>query len=156
VSADAIRIAWVADAPYFISDNTSGAAYFATTGTWTTSANSGYYGTNSLVAQAAGGLKTATWKFNLPVAGVYEPSVWYVAASDAYRSTAVPYTVTYNGGSATVSLNQTINGSKFNPLGQWWFNAGISVPAVQVSTNIADPNDYVSADAAKMTYLGPQ
>lgn len=156
VSADAVRIAWVANAPSFISDNTSGAAYFSTTGTWTTSANAGYYGTNSLVAQAAGGLKTATWKFNLPVNGLYEPSVWYVAASDAYRSTAVPYTVTYNGGTATVSLDQTTNGSKFNPLGQWWFNAGVSVPAVQVSTNIADPNDYVSADAAKMTYLGPQ
>ncbi len=156
VSADAVRIAWVANAPYFTSDNTDGSTYFATSGTWTTSANAGYYGTNSLIAQAAGGLKTATWKFNLPVTGVYEPSVWYVAASDAYRSTSVPYTITHSGGTATVSLNQTINGSRFNALGQWTFNAGISVPAVQVSTNIADPNDYVSADAARMTYLGPQ
>lgn len=156
VSADAIRIAWVANAPSFVSDNTSGAAYFATTGTWSTSANPGYYGTNSLVAQAAGGLKTATWKFNLPVSGVYEPAVWYVAASDAYRSTSVPYLVSYSGGTTTVYQNQTINGSRFNPLGQWNFAAGLSVPAIQVTTNVADPNDYVSADAAKMTYLGPQ
>ncbi|AXA34903.1 Polysaccharide deacetylase [Candidatus Sumerlaea chitinivorans] len=156
VSADAVRIRWVANAPTFTSDNTSGAAYFATTGTWTVSANAGYYGTNSLIAQAAGGLKTATWKFNLPVAGIYEPSVWWVAASDAYRSTSVPYTITHASGTATVYKNQTTAGSVFNALGQWTFNAGLSVPAVQVSTNIADPNDYVSADAARMTYLGPQ
>jgi peptidoglycan/xylan/chitin deacetylase (PgdA/CDA1 family) len=156
VSADAVYIRWVADAPYFISDNTSGASYFSTVGSWTVSANAGYYGTNSLITQGTGGLKSATWKFTLPVAGRYEPAAWWVAASDAYRSTTAPYTVTHAGGSTTVNTNQTTNGSRFNPLGQWSFNVGISQPLVTLTNQVPDTNDYVSADAVKMTYLGPQ
>jgi hyaluronate lyase len=79
-----------------------------------------------------------------------------VAASDAYRSTTAPYTVTHAGGSATVNVDQTTNGSRFNPLGQWSFNVGVSQPLVTLTNQVPDTNDYVSADAVRMTYLGPQ
>ncbi len=156
VSADAVRIKWVADAPWFVSDNTDGAGAFETVGAWTSSANAGYYGSNSLITQGTGGVKSATWKFNVPVTGTWEPAAWWVAASDAYRSTVAPYSVTHAGGTAATPQNQTLNGSRFNALGQWVFNAGIGIPAVKLTDQAPDTNDYVSADAVKMTYLGPQ
>jgi hypothetical protein len=84
---------------------------------------------------------TATWTPNL-AGGTYDVYAWWVESTN--RATNAKYTVYYNGGSDEVTVNQRTNGSQWNLLGTYDFNAGTSGYVV-LSNESA--NGYVMADA---------
>jgi hypothetical protein len=97
---------------------------------------------------AGSGADTATWTPNLPQAGDYKVYARWVAHSN--RATDAPYTITYDGGSTTIDVDQTTAGCAWNLLGTYPFAAG---PASIVLSDDAD--GYLIADAVKLTLVNP-
>jgi hypothetical protein len=91
------------------------------TGTWTVSAGTGYYGANSVYAMSG---STYKWSFTPTLSGSYQVSMRWTVYST--RSTAVPVDITHSGGTARVTINQQLNGGKWNVLGRYSFTAGQS------------------------------
>jgi nitrate reductase cytochrome c-type subunit len=118
---------------------------------WGVSGDGGYGGlTGDYSWHAAGtGTCTATWTPNVPSADTYNVYAWWKASSN--RATDSPYTINYDGGSATVEVNQEIGGSQWNYLGNFSFAAGTSGSVVLSD----DANEYVIADAIKLTPSAP-
>jgi len=89
----------------------------SSTGSWGVSGASGYYGDSSLFSQGSGN----TYSFEARILGTYEISLWWTAASN--RSTNVSVEI-YDGRALldTVTLNQKINGGKWNVLGTYSFS----------------------------------
>lgn len=125
-----------------IVDNTSA----TTAGSWTTSTyQADYYGSNYLYHASGGtGTNTVTWTPNLPAAGNYAVYYWLPdGAGD--RASDAPFTVTYNGGSQTVLVDESATtGGQWKLLGTFAFNSGTS-GSVQVSDQAS--SSYVVADA---------
>lgn len=76
------------------------------------------------VFDASGVDASVEWRPNLPAAGMYEVSVYYVAGGN--RADDVTFTVHHNAGHTPISVNQQINGETWNVLGTYSFNAGTS------------------------------
>jgi chitodextrinase len=82
------------------------------TGVWATLTTGAKYGADFIYASTAvteG--KTATWRPTISYAGNYNVYVWYTVGSN--RATNSPYYTVWDGGNATVNVNQTVSG------GQW-------------------------------------
>ncbi len=93
---------------------------FSTTGTassWPKSGIVGFYGVDSIYSKTIG--NTATWQFINLDPGTYEVFAWWTVSSG--RSTSVPYTISYQGSSKTVRVNQ--RDLKFFP-GKNWYSLG--------------------------------
>src|SRR5512135_1963409 len=120
--------AFDAHADVIIDNGQAGTSY---TGTWSASSAAGYYGTNSLwsyKSSSGGSAPTYTWSATLPQSGTYDVYAWWTSyVGSTTRSTAAPYTITYNGGSQTVNVNQRINGGQWNKLGTFAFGTSGSV-----------------------------
>ncbi len=118
------------------------------TGTWTTGTSStDKYGADYRYANtAATENATAKWTPNIPTAGSYEVYVWYPMGSN--RSTAAPYTIYYNGGNQTYTVNQTVNGGQWILLGTKSFAAGTS-GYVKLGNGTGEASKVVMADAVK-------
>jgi lysophospholipase L1-like esterase len=67
---------------------------------------------------------TYTWTFTPSTAGTYQVSMWWTQYTS--RSTSIPVSIEHSGGTAIVSVNQRINGGKWNVLGSYPFSAGVS------------------------------
>lgn len=149
VSADAIRVDWVADwtpptGVQVIVDNTD--AGFSASGNWATSTSTaGYYGSNYRARATASVSDGATWNVNLPSSGSYQ--VFARWTTDPNRATAAPYIVTHNGGNTTVTVNQQTNNGTWVSLGTYAFNAG-SANRVALSCWTSS-GSYVVADAVR-------
>ncbi|HVU68816.1 MAG TPA: hypothetical protein VHD63_16895, partial [Ktedonobacteraceae bacterium] len=132
----------VAAATAIIVDNSSATL----TGIWTGSTyQANYYGANYLYRASGGtGTNTVTWTPNLPAAGNYAVYYWLPnGAGD--RASDAPFTVTYNGGSQTVLVDETAApGGQWKLLGTFAFNSGTS-GSVQLSDQAS--GSYVIADA---------
>ena len=126
-----------------IVDNTD--AGYAEVGSWTTSTNPGYYGTNSRYSDTGVGNDTATWTPNLPTSCYYNVYAWWVDGSN--RATNAPYSINHASGSATFYVNQSTGGGQWNILGSYSFNAGTGGNVVL--TDNAESGKVVSADAIK-------
>lgn len=131
-----------------IIDNNSSAASF--TGLWPVSGGSGSYGPDSQWSRDG---NTFTWTFTPVVSDYYEVSMWWTEWPS--RSTSVPVAIEhYDGGpaSTTLTINQQQNGSRWNSLGVYFFEASQSYRATitasygsTVST-CADAVRFVPAD----------
>jgi len=104
---------------------------------------SGGYGGDFRWHAAGDGSCTATWRPDISQADTYNVYAWWKASSN--RATNAPYTIYYDGGSQTVKVNQEINGSQWNYLGNFSFAAGTSGYVVLSD----EANEYVIADAVK-------
>ncbi len=109
------------------------------TGTWATATTgSGYAGYNYRTHAAGAGTDTFTWNLNIPADGNYTVYVKYPVVSGA--ATNASFKVFYNGGSATVAVNQTTNNSNgWVSLGKFAFTqsgAGQKVTLTQNSGGI--------------------
>ncbi|MBW2079020.1 MAG: hypothetical protein JRI71_16015 [Deltaproteobacteria bacterium] len=119
---------------------------FSKTGSWgdstsTEAYDSHYYWTNQSDQDI-----TATWTPSLP-AGQYDVYAKWV--HNDYRSTAVPYTITYAGGAtANVTVNQRLDDGGWYHLGTFNFDEGAG--SVSITYHVGD-NDQtrVCADAVK-------
>jgi N-acetyl-anhydromuramyl-L-alanine amidase AmpD len=113
-------------------NNDTSRGYIEASANWTSSANvAGYYGSGYYVAPTQAVSDPATFWFYLPAAATKTIDAWWTAASD--RSTTTPFIVWNAAGTklATVSVNQQINGSRWNVIGTYNFSAGWN--KVQVS-----------------------
>jgi hypothetical protein len=116
----AVTVAVTADssgAVEIIIDN--GDSETSSTGTWSVSSGDGYYGDNSLWSRDGA---VYTWSFTPPVSGYYDVFMWW--ASYPSRSADVPIDIAYSGGSASVHVDQKIDGGMWNMLGGYYFEAG--------------------------------
>ena len=134
-----------------ILDNTNLAVSY--TGTWTTgnSASDRYLSDYRYASTAAGVTATATYRPDLPNAGLYDVSIWYSQGSN--RATNAPWTISFFGGTTNVLVNQQVNG------GGWWpiaaarpFAAGTN-GFVQLANNAGSA--IVMADAVRFSFAGP-
>ncbi|MBN1492191.1 MAG: family 10 glycosylhydrolase [Phycisphaerae bacterium] len=117
-----------------------------TTGSWSSTSMPGQWGNSYLykttVAQQTG---TVRWCPDLAVGGKYSVSVWYRSTGTS-RPYDARYTVTHEGGSTEVSVNQQINGSQWVELGEYDFATGTS-GSVTLSDESTDVNKSIVADA---------
>ncbi|WP_168118800.1 hypothetical protein [Paenibacillus sp. HB172176] len=116
-------------------------AGYSETGAWTTSGLTGQYGSDSRYASSGSGSSKARWTPDLSEAGQYDVYIWYPAYSN--RATDAPLSIAYDGGTSSMTMDQTANGSQWNLLGTFDFAVG-TAGYVEL-TNDAD--GYVGADA---------
>jgi alpha-L-rhamnosidase len=131
-----------------VDNDDSGCAF--TGSTWlrnTTDQVSERYGASFHHASAGNGSDYANFTPNLGVAGSYRVYAWWTSYSN--RATNAPYTIYYNGGNQTVTVNQETGGGQWNLLGTYSFLAG-TVGYVKLSNNA---NEYVIADAVEFEYV---
>lgn len=128
-----------------ILDNTA-ASGVTLTGAWSVSGGTtGYYGSNYITDGNSGkGAKSVLYAPNLPSAGTYAVYIQWTAGTN--RSAAVPVTVTHTGGTAGHTVNQKLNGSEWQLLGAYAFNAGTGGTVLISNTGTAG---YVLADAVR-------
>jgi uncharacterized lipoprotein YddW (UPF0748 family) len=129
----------------------NGTSGFSTSGTWTVATDGAYYGSNyQYRSTSTSTSRYAQWQPTLPAAGNYSVYVWYPARSD--RPTDAGYTVYYNGGSQTFTIDQTINGGQWVQLGTGTFSfpAGSTTNGrVRLSAQASVSGKYAAADAVR-------
>jgi len=128
-----------------IIDNTDSAT--SKTGTWSTSTAEGYYGTNSVWSRDGA---TFTWLFTPPSAGYYDVSMWWTTAST--RSSSIPVSIGYAGGTKAVTINQLQDAGQWNSLGVYEFAAGVTYSITMTAE--ASPTS-TCADAVSFLKTGP-
>jgi uncharacterized lipoprotein YddW (UPF0748 family) len=121
-----------AEASFEVVRDNNDATGFSTTGTWTTSASSGYNGTGYVYA-TSGNAATANWTVTLPQRGDYEVSVIYRSGTN--RPTAAAYTVNTTGGAVTATADQTTNNLVWVPLGTYNLASGSNTVTLNAATS---------------------
>ncbi|RKR87797.1 intein/RHS repeat-associated protein [Micromonospora pisi] len=91
----------------------------ASQGTWTSGAATGQYGYDVHTAAAGTGTGQFNWQLNIPQDGSYEVFVRHPQVTGA--ATDAKFTITYNGGSAVKTVNQTQNTNVWISLGSYSF-----------------------------------
>ena len=124
-------------------------------GGWTVgSGTSGFSGTEYRFAStAAGGPSTATFRPNIAVAGNYDIYLWFIAGSN--RATNAPYTIVYNGGTNSVSVNQSANPGGWLKIASARPFASGTNGYIQLSNDVGYSGKVVISDAVKLVYLPP-
>jgi len=139
---------------YFITNSEPWFPSFELTGTWeqyqelpANAANAEYFKENYIYNAAGYGSDQAKWLFTIPEAGDYKVSAWWPASSS--HSPDTPYTVSHAYGSVTVRMNQTINGRRWNEIGQFYFDAN------DYSVLLTDDAAYgsVVADGVRVSHI---
>jgi fibronectin type 3 domain-containing protein len=139
----------IATTPGIVVDNADSTGV-TITGSWFVGASAGYYGINYLQDANAGGGKSVRFTPTLPVAGNYDVYLWWVASGN--RATNEPVDVVFSNGTNTFSVDQTSNGSSWNYLGTFAFNAGTGG---HVLVRDDGASGYVIADAVQFVLDTP-
>ncbi len=131
-----------------VADNDAGAPGYVETGSWTTSASSGwngggyrYVGTNAVLETA-----TATWTIPVTQEGLYPVFAWFRAGTN--RTTAANYRIEHTGGITTVVANQTLDNLTWVHLGNFWFAPGTG--ARVTLSNLSPAPGVAIADAMRL------
>ncbi len=107
------------------SNNDKSKGYIQVSANWvSTNSSAGYYGTGYYYVGTQAVSDGATFWFYLPSNATRTIDAWWTAGSN--RSTTAPFVV-YNAQGqklATKSVDQTVNGKKWNALGTYNFTAG--------------------------------
>jgi hypothetical protein len=156
LSANAADLDFVATrqpAPFVVVDNSDPAGFSttATSGSWpASSAQFGFFGGNYLTDNnASKGQKTASFRPHLDTPGVYRLYLRY--SSTSARATNVPVDIVHSNGlgglaTATLTVNQRVNGGTWYPLGTYALPAG---PDALVRLRTDGTDGFVVADAVK-------
>ena len=114
---------------------------------WTQTTIAGYWGKTPAIYQAKGtGDKYVTFKPSIQKAAKYEIYGWWTAAVNRAKDT--PFIIKHKNGTDTVRMDQSVNGTKWNYVGSYYFNADTN-NAVIIS-NAATNGDVVVADAIRI------
>ncbi len=118
-------------------------------GTWSTGTSStDKYGADYRFKNGGSGSAYLKFTPSIPSAGDYAIYEWHPQGNN--RSTAAPYVVAYNGGTATIPVNQQINGGQWNLLGTFNLVNG-TINNVKLTDAFADSANVAIADAIKFT-----
>ncbi|MBA4148114.1 MAG: hypothetical protein H0X66_08355 [Verrucomicrobia bacterium] len=120
-------------------------------GTWAEGKTGGFYGKDYAFKGKGTGANYADFTPNFSAAGTYEIFEWHVAGAN--RAADAPYIVNYDGGSQVVSVNQQLNGGKWNSIGTFAFAAGQS-GSVRITDGIGLQGQMVMADAIRFVLVG--
>lgn len=105
--------------------NNTAQGYIEVSANWISATSTpGYYGTGYYHASTAAVSDPATFWFYLPAAATRTIDAWWTAGTN--RSATAPF-IAYNAGGAEVgrvSVNQQLNGGRWNAIGTWSFSAG--------------------------------
>ena len=114
------------------------------TGTWPTSTyDSNYVGSNYRHDDDSGkGSKSVVYTPDLPTDGPYNVFLYWNSSSN--RATSIPVDIDYDGGSTTVTVDQTSNGGQWNHIGTHQFTSGTGE---SVTVRNDGTNEFVIADA---------
>ncbi len=139
---------------YFITNPAPWKPSFVTTGTWqqfqdipAQRNNSQYFKENYITNSAGTGNDTAKWIFDIPKSADYVVSAWWPALST--NATNTPFTVKHAGGTTTVPMNQTINGRRWNQIGQFHFD--VNEYTVLLTDNVSSGN--IVADGIRIAHV---
>ena len=125
---------------------------FSITGFWLTYSGSTYPAYNGGFRYHAAGVgnNSATFRPSVPVADYYQVSIWF--GTSPYGATDAPWTINYDGGSHTVTVNLLgpAGGGYWLSLGSYPFAAGTAGTVVTTD----DANGYVVADAIRLLQVG--
>ncbi len=88
----------------------------------------------------------ARWTPTLPQDGWHQVAVWYTDGGN--RASDAIYVVTHSEGESQFTVDQTVNGGRWNPLGVFFFHAGNS-GWVTLEEQGAEPGKVVVADAVR-------
>ncbi len=127
-----------------IVDNDGGAPGYTETGTWSTSASSGYNGGTYQWA-FAGASETATWDLGLPESGTWTLFVQYRASGN--RATSTAFDIQTASGVQTVSIDQTQNNLVWVELGS--FDLDSSTATITLDASGSTGGTAVIADAVR-------
>lgn len=119
------------------------------TGQWqlgTSNPGAAYEDDFAYTASAAVENASARWIPNIPRPGVYEVYVMYRSGPD--RTWAAPYKVVFDGGTQSLTLDQSSAGGQWHLIGSWPFAAG-KAGYVELSNATPDPQMVVVADAVR-------
>ncbi|HMM11705.1 MAG TPA: phosphodiester glycosidase family protein [Bacteroidales bacterium] len=120
-------------------------------GNWFPTANPGSWQTPSLLHALGNSSQYYRFPLNLPAPGQYELYGWWVSAAN--RATNTPFVVKHAGGTTTVPMNQTQQGSTWAHIGTWQFNA---TPDEHLTiTAAATTGSFVVADAIRIVSYDP-
>jgi hypothetical protein len=123
------------------------------TGTWSTGTSAtDKFGSDYRFKSAGTGTAYLKYTPTIPTAGRYQVYEWHSVGSN--RTTLAPFVVTFNGGTATVHLNEQVNGGQWNSIGTFTFAAGTG-GSVKITDNFTDSTKIVIADGIKLVYVGP-
>lgn len=129
--------------------NNPASYYVQVSGNWTASTNvAGYYNTGYWVAPTAAVSDPASFWFYEAGSACYTVEAWWSAAGDR------PSNISYIGWDedqnevGRASVNQRINGGRWNTLGNWRFDAGWNRVVLSRWTAVGN---YAVADAVRLT-----
>lgn len=114
-----------------------------------TSGIGGRYGSANI---GAAGLKRALFKYNVPIAGVYEAFV--TSGSQSSRNTNVKTVITHALGSTVTSFDEVANTNVWKSLGQFNLNVGTNTATVELNNengNAAGAN--MNVDSVKYVFV---
>jgi hypothetical protein len=131
-----------------LADNDAGAPGYTETGSWTTSASSGYNGGGYRFVGTNPTLETATATWTIPVTkpGLYPVFAWFRASSN--RTPQANYRVEHTGGTSTVVVDQTRDNLTWAHLGNFWFDP--AAPARITLSNLSPVSGVVIADTVRL------
>lgn len=101
-------------------------------------------------APSGGGSSYAIFRPTIGVAGSYQVYEWHGELTTLSEATNVEYEIHYDGGIATVTVNQSVLSGQWNYLGEWDFDTGTN-GYIKIDN---DANGYVICDAVKFVYSG--
>ncbi|HWB35230.1 MAG TPA: hypothetical protein VHA75_04305, partial [Rugosimonospora sp.] len=122
----------------------TGVIPYTESGAWLASSLVGADGEPTRYSNAVGAY--ATWSPRLAAAGTYQVEIWVPANSGT--STSVRYDIAYDGGTATLTVNQLAHSGVWYPLGAWPFAAG---HAGTVRLTFTGGSGYARAGAVRFT-----
>jgi subtilisin family serine protease len=145
-SADGVRFVATDDPADIILDDVAGVPR-PSANDWS-SLSGGLYGTYRATVAAGSGSRTFTWTPPAMVPGTYEVHAWWKVPTGGASNSK--YVVSFGDGRNSQStVNQTVNGMRWNSLGRYYFAAG-DTPSVVLSDNA---NGVVSADGVKFVWI---
>ncbi len=120
-------------------------------GTWSTgSTSTDKFGADYRYKNQGSGSSYLKYTPNITTAGDYNIYCWY--PEGANRASDTPYVVTYNGGTATIPINQQFGGGAWNLLGTFNLVSG-TAGNVKITDGIGSSSLVAVADAVRFTLV---
>ena len=122
-------------------------------GSWSTGTTAtDRFGTDYRYKSQGTGTSYLQFTPNILTPGDYDVYEWHSQGSN--RDAATPHVINYNGGTATINVNQQVGGGAWNLLGRFNFTTG-TTKYVRITDAISTAGQIATADAIKFVYAAP-